>query len=43
LALVEFTLRWSALMELEIVPLIEDIELGEVLDRQEASTDERRG
>lgn len=32
-ALVEFTLGWSDLMELEIVPLIEDGELGEVFDR----------
>ena len=39
-ALVEFTLGWSDLMELEIVPLIEDNELREVLDRQEAPTDE---
>jgi hypothetical protein len=34
-ALVEFTLGWSDLMELEMVPLIEDPELSEVLDRQE--------
>ena len=33
-ALVEFTLGWSDLMELEIVPLIEDDELSEVLDLQ---------
>ena len=39
-ALVEFTLGWSDLMELEIVPLIEDNELREVFDRQEARTDE---
>jgi len=39
-ALVEFTLGWSDLMELEIVPLIEDQELREVFDRQEARTDE---
>ena len=38
-ALVEFTLGWSDLMELEIVPLIEDVELREVLDRQEARTE----
>jgi hypothetical protein len=38
-AIVEFTLGWSDLMELEIVPLIEDVELREVLDRQEARTE----
>ena len=42
-ALVEFTLGWSDLMELEIVPLIEDGELSEVLDRQEARAKEGRG
>ena len=42
-ALVEFTLGWSDLMELEIVPLIEDDELSEVLDRQEARAKEGRG
>jgi hypothetical protein len=36
-ALVEFTLGWSDLMDLEIVPLIEDTELGEVLDRNNAA------
>ena len=41
-ALVEFTLGWSDLMELEIVPLIEDDELSEVLDRPEARAKERR-
>ena len=41
-ALVEFTLGWSDLMELEIVPLIEDNELREVLDREEVRT-EREG
>ena len=39
-ALVEFTLGWSDLMELEIVPLIEDKELREVLDRQDVCMDE---
>jgi hypothetical protein len=34
-ALAEFTLGWSDLMELEIVPLIEDSELREVFDRLE--------
>jgi len=32
-ALVEFILGWSDLMELDIVPLIEDAELGEVFGR----------
>jgi hypothetical protein len=41
-ALVEFTPGWSDLMELEIVPLIEDNELREVLDRQDARTDDGR-
>ena len=36
---VEFTLGWSDLMELEIVPLIEDNELREVFDRQEGGKD----
>lgn len=40
-ALVEFTLGWSDLMELEIVPLIEDDELSNVLERQEARAKER--
>ena len=39
-ALVEFTLGWSDLMELEIVPLIEDKELREVFDRQDVRMDE---
>jgi hypothetical protein len=30
-ALTEFSLMWSDLMELKIVPVIEDTELGEVL------------
>jgi hypothetical protein len=34
-ALVEFTLGWSDLMDLEIVPLIEDHELNEVFERRE--------
>ena len=41
-ALVEFTLGWSDLMDLEIVPLIEDDELTEVLERQETRAKERR-
>jgi Protein of unknown function (DUF3303) len=32
-ALTEFSLMWSDLMELKIVPVIEDSELGEVLNR----------
>jgi hypothetical protein len=32
-ALMEFSLMWSDLMELKIVPVIEDSELGEVLNR----------
>lgn len=32
-ALTEFALMWSDLMELRIVPVIEDAELGEVLKR----------
>src|SRR5262245_7105739 len=32
-ALTEFSLMWSDLMELKIVPVIEDSELGEVLSR----------
>src|SRR5262245_60163045 len=32
-ALTEFSLMWSDLMELKIVPVIEDGELGEVLSR----------
>jgi uncharacterized protein DUF3303 len=32
-ALTEFSLIWSDLMELKIVPVIEDSELGEVLNR----------
>jgi hypothetical protein len=32
-ALTEFSLMWSDLMELEIVPVLEDQELLEVLDR----------
>jgi hypothetical protein len=39
-ALVEFTLGWSDLMELEIVPLIEDKELREVFERQDARMDQ---
>jgi hypothetical protein len=39
-ALVEFTLGWSDLMELEIVPLIEDKELREVFERQDAQMDQ---
>ena len=35
-ALVEFTLDWSDLMELEIVPLIDDDDVREVLTRREA-------
>jgi Protein of unknown function (DUF3303) len=42
-ALVEFTLGWSDLMELEIVPLIEDDELSEVFERQETHAEEGRG
>jgi hypothetical protein len=42
-AIVEFTLGWSDLMELEIVPLIEDDELSEVFDRQETRAKEGRG
>ena len=41
-AIVEFTLGWSDLLELEIVPLIEDNELREVLDRQEARTEREK-
>jgi hypothetical protein len=33
-ALTEFSLMWSDLMELKIVPVIEDTELGEVLSRR---------
>src|SRR5262249_30909994 len=33
-ALTDFSLTWSDLMELKIVPVIEDAELGEVLSRQ---------
>ena len=33
-ALTEFALAWSDLMELKIVPVIEDAELGEVLNRR---------
>jgi hypothetical protein len=36
-ALTEFSLMWSDLMELSIVPVIEDAELGEVLARQSRS------
>ena len=32
-ALTEFALVWSDLMELTIVPVVEDSELGEVLER----------
>jgi hypothetical protein len=32
-ALTEFSLMWSDLMELRIVPVLEDAELGEVLGR----------
>lgn len=32
-ALVEFALMWSDLMELRLVPVVEDPELGEVLQR----------
>jgi len=31
--LTEFALVWSDLMELTIVPVVEDSELGEVLER----------
>jgi hypothetical protein len=34
-ALTEFTLTWSDLMQLKIVPLIEDTDLTEVLNREE--------
>src|SRR5262245_55916399 len=33
-ALTEFSLMWSDLMELKLVPVIEDAELGEVLGRR---------
>lgn len=33
-ALTEFSLMWSDVMELEIVPVIEDADLGEVLGRR---------
>jgi uncharacterized protein DUF3303 len=33
-ALTEFSLMWSDLMELTIVPVLEDAELGEVLSRR---------
>jgi hypothetical protein len=33
-ALTEFSLMWSDVMELKIVPVIEDADLGEVLSRQ---------
>ncbi len=33
-ALTEFSLMWSDVMELKIVPVIEDADLGEVLNRQ---------
>ncbi len=33
-ALTEFSLMWSDLMELKIVPVIEDADLGEVLNRR---------
>jgi hypothetical protein len=44
-ALVEFTLGWSDLMDLEIVPLIEDTQLQEVLSRNKLArtTRKRRG
>lgn len=42
-ALVEFTLGWSDLMDLKIVPLIEDDELTEVFERQETRAKEGRG
>lgn len=42
-ALVDFTLGWSDLMDLEIVPLIEDDELSEVFDRRETRAKEGRG
>ena len=32
-ALAEFALQWSDLMEVEVVPVLEDKELGEVLKR----------
>ena len=41
-ALVEFTLGWSDLMELEIVPLIEDNQLNEVLDRNKPARTPRK-
>jgi len=33
-ALTEFALMWSDLMELKVVPVIEDADLGEVLARR---------
>jgi hypothetical protein len=33
-ALTEFSLMWSDLMELRLVPVVEDAELGEVLARR---------
>ena len=41
-ALVEFTLEWSDLMELEIVPLIEDAQLNEVLDQNKPARTPRK-
>jgi hypothetical protein len=34
MALTEFSLMWSDVMELKIVPVIEDADLGEVLGRR---------
>jgi hypothetical protein len=41
-ALVEFCLHWSDLMELEIVPLIEDAQLQEVFERNKPAKANKR-